>query len=282
MKKSIDTTEFVLKTFIRIILLGAILSSGINGFLSDESWLRWQALFISLIGLPLGYLWLEILFRSFPGKKPLVIISIILSFGLTLLVGSTLQPEKNFIDAAEAGKIETVSEYLKKGGNPNERINSITALHYAAVKGNYEIVALLIENGADVNARSNESSTPLHWAMQSRNPETITLLIEKGADFEAVDQRGTTPLYWAAAHGAKEATLILLAKGANVNAEDKNESTALHAAARLGRTDIVKLLIENGAEVNARMTSGETPLNMALKENHQQTANLLKSYGAKE
>jgi ankyrin len=55
-----------------------------------------------------------------------------------------------------------------------------TRLHYAAQSGNSEIVALLIEKGASVNALAKSDLTPLHYAAQSENSETVTLLIEKG------------------------------------------------------------------------------------------------------
>lgn len=84
MKKPIDTTEFILKTLIRILLLSVIAWSLIEGFLEGDSWLRWNSLLTLVFALPFAYVWLELLFNRFPGKKSLVIIFIVFFFGLVV------------------------------------------------------------------------------------------------------------------------------------------------------------------------------------------------------
>jgi ankyrin repeat protein len=81
-----------------------------------------------------------------------------------------------------------------------------------------EITALLIANGADVNAKRVSGSTPLHNAANNVYKEVVELLIDNGADVNAKDMNGMTPLHVAAYGGAREHFELLIAKGADVNA----------------------------------------------------------------
>ena len=73
----------------------------------------------------------------------------------------------------------------------------------ARISSTPEIVQLLLEKGADVNARSTDGRTPLMFAASS-TPEIVTLLLEKGAEIEARDNKGMTPLMFAASAEIKQ------------------------------------------------------------------------------
>src|SRR5579859_4542752 len=81
--------------------------------------------------------------------------------------------------------------------NPN-LVSSLgeTPLHYAATFGNPDAVRVLLERGADPNARNRAGATPLIYG--AYNFEKSRLLVEKGADVNARAQNGTTPLMIAA------------------------------------------------------------------------------------
>jgi ankyrin repeat protein len=66
-------------------------------------------------------------------------------------------------------------------------VHQITPLHWAVFAGNTEVAALLIQEGADVNARDVNQKTPLHWAASRGMTEVAALLIEKGADVNALN-----------------------------------------------------------------------------------------------
>jgi len=94
-----------------------------------------------------------------------------------------------------------------------------TALHYAIWKGHRELVELLLESGADINAHNANDhwgTTPLHAAAHSNNVALVKLLAEKGADLHALDLSGKTALDHTAYHnasGAAKALKSLLGEG---------------------------------------------------------------------
>jgi ankyrin repeat protein len=155
------------------------------------------------------------------------------------------------MDAAAFGSTDAVQLLLDRGADPNAKnAFGATALMWAA--GDMEKVRLLVAKGADVNARSNIGRTPLLIAvLYDGSFEIARLLIEKGADATARDKLGVTVLE-AAAQGNNAATVrLLLAHGGDVKAKDGIGATALIAAAMNGNAEVIKLLLANGGDVNA-------------------------------
>ncbi|KAK3172952.1 hypothetical protein OEA41_006278 [Lepraria neglecta] len=87
--------------------------------------------------------------------------------------------------------VELLLEY---GADPNAKDDSgWTSLHHAAQGGHDRIVQLLLEYWADPNAKNNSGSTPLHIAAVGENILVVKLLCDSGADLEARDNIGSTP-----------------------------------------------------------------------------------------
>ena len=84
---------------------------------------------------------------------------------------------------------------------------------------------VLLDHGADVNARKNDGTAPFHEAAQYGRVEAMRVLIDHGADVNARKNDGTTPLHEAAQYGKVEAMRVLIDHGADVNAR-KNDGTA--------------------------------------------------------
>jgi len=100
-------------------------------------------------------------------------------------------------DSAKKGNIEGIKQHLAAGGDVSLRNNNgDTMLNYAAFLGHKEIVELLVENGAEVNAKGLADWTPLHLAAQNNKEQIVQLLIAKGAEMNPYTTPGFggTPL----------------------------------------------------------------------------------------
>ena len=148
--------------------------------------------------------------------------------------------------------------------------------------GNIEAVKQQLANGTDVNAQNGPvGRTPLHEAALRGHKEVVELVIDKDADVNAKNWEGGTPLHYAALTGRKEIAELLIDNGADVNAKDDDGSTPLRYAVGWGHKEIVELLIANGADVNVKSKFGETPLDLAIINNETETAAILRKHGAK-
>jgi hypothetical protein len=92
--------------------------------------------------------------------------------------------------------------------------NGITPLHNAVLMGYKDVMALLLDKGADVNARDCNNTTPLHYAAMA-DKAMVAMLLEKGADVNAKDFFGQTPLSIAFQAANKDVIKLLLDKGAD-------------------------------------------------------------------
>jgi ankyrin repeat protein/mono/diheme cytochrome c family protein len=154
-----------------------------------------------------------------------------------------------------------------------------TALHHAAGYGPIGNLQLLIEKGADINAKNRRRSTPLHWAIHDQ--AKVRLLLSKGADVNARQAQGRTPLYLAAMLGNGVPTMrLLLTSGADPNLVSANGQTPLMMAAQRGNVEGTQLLIEKGADVNSKDGAGETALMFASGSSNAGAVRLLIEKGA--
>jgi ankyrin repeat protein len=156
---------------------------------------------------------------------------------------------------------------------------------FAAVeKNDIPKVRYLLAIGADVNARDVYADMSiLMIAAYDGYTEIATLLIEKGAEVNAKGgpDMDMTPLIFAASQDRIDMVKLLIEKGATVNIKTKYGWTPLFFAATRGRTDIVKLLIDKGAEVNVQLPTGETALSEAEKTGKSDMVKLLRQAGAR-
>lgn len=165
--------------------------------------------------------------------------------------------------------------------------NILDPLSWAALRGQIEVLRVLLSRGVKVNAKNRRGRTPLSWASQSGRLDSVVLLLGYGADANLKDRYGKTALWWAVMEGKEEvmkklipidtSTLNMLVRrgeldsikymlsfGAELDHQDEEGKSALHLAALYGRLDIATLLMSEGAHLNIADDSGLTPIRIAL------------------
>lgn len=133
-----------------------------------------------------------------------------------------------------------------------------TPLMYAALYGDASAVRLLLEKGADPNARNDAGATVLMWAAD--DTEKTGLLLERGADVNAKSEDGRTPLLIASGMFGNTAVMkLLLDHGASVPAKAPSlfgETNPLIEAAYAGDEAAIRMLVERGADVKSAGPAG--------------------------
>jgi hypothetical protein len=117
--------------------------------------------------------------------------------------------------------------------------NDESPLMLAAIKGQMDLVKQLIARDADIN---KPGWTALHYAASSGQVEVMKLLLEKYAFIDAQSPNGTTPLMMAAMYGSPESVKLLLDEGADPSMKNQQNMTAMDFAVRGQRPDAVELL----------------------------------------
>ncbi|KAJ7594606.1 hypothetical protein C8J56DRAFT_821453 [Mycena floridula] len=137
-------------------------------------------------------------------------------------------PNFDLHSAAAAGNIGLVEYALTRGQPVNSVLDGVLPLHAACAGGDEQVVKLLIEHGADVNAPrlprkystggnrdasapivGTSGSTPLHFAAANGNKNIITTLLLRGAHADRADKHGVTPEMLANQHGWVECAQVL-------------------------------------------------------------------------
>lgn len=219
-------------------------------------------------------------------------------------------------DAVNAGDAARVMRMVRAGADVNELGLSGTPLHLAAAKGYLGIVGILVDAGADLEAKGDPlNGTPLHIAALNSQALVARFLIGRGARVDSRDDQGRTPLmivagfgsaefaeallnagasssaldsawhdsvlHWAACAGNVAVAKLLLAQGVDVNARNPDSGvTALHYATGMGKHMMMSYLVAMGADINLQDHQGRTPYDSALFKGNAATVSLLRELGA--
>ena len=195
--------------------------------------------------------------------------------------------------ASARGHGALVERLLAAGADPNGALaGGETALMAAARAGSLEAVNALLDAGARVNAtESTRGQSALMWAVANRHPAIARALLEQGADIRArtgmrrrvynmggsrsagsasrgialeeVTLGGSTPLLFAARSGDLESARLLVAAGADVHDTAADGNTVLNIAAHGGHGSLAAFLLAEGADPNAAPL-GYTALHAAV------------------
>ncbi|KAF7914114.1 uncharacterized protein EAF01_000520 [Botrytis porri] len=177
---------------------------------------------------------------------------------------------------------------LEKGADVNPPLGGIgNPLIAAAGHGNINLLSLLLNYGADINAIGGYSNTALCEASNTRwraHPDAVKFLLDNGADVNLFDtskenNSNGPPLQRAAFRGRLEIVRLLLDYGADINLGAGQSGGALYEAASCGHLEICELLLNLGADVHAEGMVG-TVLHTAAHHGHVDIVRLLLEYGA--
>ncbi|KAK2802249.1 hypothetical protein FQN50_007430 [Emmonsiellopsis sp. PD_5] len=159
-------------------------------------------------------------------------------------------------------------------------------LGVVAPEGNYEWTRFCLENGADPNLNKVDGfKSVLAAAAERSTTEMVALLIEHGAQLN-----GSGALILAAEAGRKEMAEFLLDRGADIDEmgfedptderEVEDMGTPIHKAIINGHRDVVELLIGRGANIELKDAKGRTPLSLVRESGHPELGRLLQSSDA--
>ena len=139
---------------------------------------------------------------------------------------------------------------LDMGADPNARDDEErTLIHDAAETGNERIMRRLLGDvRIDMLATTARGHTVLHNGAMRGHASIVRMLLDAGAEIEARDHEGSTPLHLAVLRGKKAVVRLLVEAGANVNAKRNDKATARYMATAANHESIQKILIEHGAE----------------------------------
>ncbi|KAH9518688.1 hypothetical protein Btru_005988 [Bulinus truncatus] len=199
-----------------------------------------------------------------------------------------------FIKEIKRNELESVSKIISFSKNSSfinkkDSKTGRTALHVAAAYGHSELVQLLLENGADINAKDNLQCSPIFSAIDGSQKQVAHLLIEWGCDVHIKNLKGFSPFdaaksiefqifltdlyeYYSSIvpkimMGDEEFMTEIIKNHetgcktfCSLRSRSINGSTLLHTASYYGFLNIVQSLLHLGVDVNLKDYKGSTPL----------------------
>ena len=158
----------------------------------------------------------------------------------------------------------------------------LSALHYAVDLNHADVVGVLIDAGADIEARDKDFRTPLMFSCCTGELTIVKMLVEAGARVRAADKKGHTSLIYATAYGHTETVRYLVGLPAvdmSHMAHTDFGYTAVFVAAEK-HADVLEVLIDAGADIEATNNIGMSPLLVASEHGNLRSVELLLKAGA--
>ncbi len=158
----------------------------------------------------------------------------------------------SIFEAAAVGALDRVAGWLEAQPELLDAYapDGFQPIGLAAFFGHTAIVEYLLRRGAQADAPSQNRMRvrPLHSAIANRRTEIVALLLDHGADVNSTQADDFTPLHEAAQNGLPDVTRWLLQRGAAVNARLSNGQTPLTLALAAGHDDVAEQLRRAGAQ----------------------------------
>jgi len=180
---------------------------------------------------------------------------------------------ENALKLLEENSLSELNDLIKK--HPllvNENTDDGETLLFKAIEqSNLSAVQMLVEADSDVHrCENNKGYSPLLTAVEIGNTEIVKVLLDIGADPEAKDNNGESSLIKAVIDERFDVVSLLLEYGVILNRRDDRGYTALMHATAMGDVKTVKVLISAGADAALKSTAGETLLDIAQKSENEE------------
>jgi ankyrin repeat protein len=183
---------------------------------------------------------------------------------------------------AGCGKfVHTSLNFWCEGVYKPSALNCTGGATETALTRRVRLIHMLIDKGADTNARGGYYGNPLQAALARSFEEFAPMLLEKGADVNARGGQFGHPLQAAARYASPSTVQLLIDHGADVNAQGGYYGNALQAACHRGDEEIVLILLKQDANVNARGGTWGLPIRAATQKGHERVARMLVDWDAR-
>ncbi|KAK1898077.1 Ankyrin repeat and SOCS box protein 14 [Dissostichus eleginoides] len=180
----------------------------------------------------------------------------------------TLKGETPLFLAVVHGVRDNATFLLQNASSPDlQNDEQDSPLVAAILNDQYDLATLLLRYRANVDQTGPLNRTALHESAFLGLENFVHLLLESGADPNARDIKKKTPLALAAQNGHLNVVEALLQKGANVCCESESGPVLFDAAAS-GNPDIISLLLDHGADPNQPLSSGHLPIHRVAYHGH--------------
>jgi ankyrin repeat protein len=191
--------------------------------------------------------------------------------------------------AARRGRSEAARIPVDAGADINIKDKELySPLQWACFAGNFEVAKLLLDRGAEFESGDVVEINPLIQAAGGsprlgEGVNIVALLVERGADIHACDSSGATALFHATRRGFLETAKYLIDKGADIQHRDGNGWTVLHHAAFYGRAELLEYFLDEGGLDAETVTwfseRRATPAQLAAERSHDHILDILESRG---
>lgn len=202
--------------------------------------------------------------------------------GITPLTGAIMAPSipLSFRKGDYTGVVRLL---VQRGANVNivsSWSNKFTPIIYCGAYGNAEIARILINAGADVNAKDNKGKSAADYAIEYKKLEVLGVLRKAGA---AVSYTGdkAKDIILAMLSLDREKVFSLVEEGADPDSKDKSGKTLLMYSVEEKWPEVIELLLKKGADANAKDRDGWTAMMHAALENQTELLKVFEQAGVK-
>ena len=174
------------------------------------------------------------------------------------------ESNQKFVSACARNRLKSVVRMLHSRQDPSvSGEQKASALQLAARNGFVEVVRILLEATAEVDATRHDGSTALFLAARNGNVPVVQSLLKAAAKVGATERDGITVLM-----ASNDGHEVVRSWHQGGKSDGQDGPTSLHVAAQNGHLEVVSSLVEAAAEVNAKTQYGATALHLAAHNAH--------------